>query len=72
MPVYMSQEILLSVVAKQFKVAPVDVIKCLLNTPPHMRERFQGPEQKYLGIQCIQTLSQFCRCNYRRQRFWIQ
>ena len=54
MPVYMSQEILLSVVAKQFEVAPVDVIKCLLNTPPHMRERFQGPEQKYLGAEISQ------------------
>ena len=64
MPVYMSQEILLSVVAKQFKVAPVDVIKCLLNTPPHMRKRFQGPEQKYLGIQCIKMSVLFLQLSW--------
>ena len=41
-----SQEILFSVVPKQFKIASVDVVKCLFNISSHARERFQGPEQK--------------------------
>ena len=45
-PMRGSQEILFSIIAEQFKVTSVDVIKCLLYILSHMRERFQGPEKK--------------------------
>ena len=39
----LSQKIFLRIVSKQFKVKPVDVVKGLLRTLTHMRERLHGP-----------------------------
>ena len=46
----LSQKILLRIVSKQFKVKPVDVVKGLLRTLTHMRERLQGPGNQNLQL----------------------